>query len=363
MRREGSQMKSKVEKTVSFIAQYVEAEFVGDAERAIRGVAPFERSGPDDVTLAGEPKYLKNLSSTAAGAAIVPGSFKDCEKYAAEGLCLIKTKNPRAAWAKIMRLFFPPLHPRWEPNRPAYAGKNFNCGKDCGIGPFVVVGDNVTIGDRAAIYPHVYIGDGCVLGDDVVVYPNVTIGWGTKIGNRCIVHAGTVIGSDGFGFAPDGEKWEKIPQIGVVQIDDDVEIGALNAIDRATFGITHVGAGVKTDNQVQIAHNVTIGENSILVAQTGLAGSTKIGRHVIMAARSGTAQHVSVGDGAIVGPTAGVAKDVPEKAVVSGAPAIDHRHWLRVQNVVPELPELKKKIAKLEKLVEKLSASRDAEND
>ncbi len=356
-------MKTKIEKTVSDIARYVGAEYVGNAERTIAGVAPFERSGPGDVTLAGEPRYLKNLSSTGAGAVIVPETFTDCEKHAAEGLCLIRAKNPRAAWAKIMGLFYPTVHPEWGIGRSVDTGENFACGKDTRIGPFAVIGDNVAIGDRTVIYPHVFIGNDCVLGNDVVVYPNVTIGWGTRIGDRCIVHSGTVIGSDGFGFAPDGEKWEKIPQVGVVRIDDDVEIGALNSIDRATFGTTHIGSGVKTDDHVHIAHNVTVGENSIFVAQTGIAGSTNIGRHVIMAARSGAAQHLNIGDGAIIGPLGVAAKDVPEKAVLSGAPAIDHRLWMRVQNVLPELPELKKKIGKLEKLLEKLSASNDAERD
>lgn len=356
-------MKSRIEKSVSAIAEYVDAGFIGDAEKTISGVAPFDQAGPGDITLAGEPRYLKILSSTGAGAVIVPESFEDCEKYAAGGLSMILAENPRAAWAKIMGLFYPPVHPEWGISRLAHTGENFTCGKDSHIGPFVAIGHNVIIGDRTVIYPHVCIGDDSVLGNDVVVYSNVAIGWGTKIGNRCIVHPGTVIGSDGFGFAPDGEKWEKIPQVGVVRIDDDVEIGALNSIDRATFGTTHIGAGVKTDNQVHLAHNVSVGENSILVAQTGVAGSTRIGKHVIMAARSGAAQHVSIGDGAIVGPTAAVAKDVPEKAVVSGAPAIAHRQWLRVQNVIPELPELKKKIGRLEKLVEKLSVSKDADQD
>ncbi len=350
-------MNAMTNRKVSALAQEAGAQFVGDPEKAVAGAAPFESAGPEDITLAESPKYLKELDKTGAGAVIVPESFKDFEKYAgAERPCLLRAKNPRAVWARIMQVLYPTRHPTWGANDSMiHTGKNFRCGKDPNIGPYCVIGDDVTIGDRAVIYPLVSIGDGCVLGDDVVVYPNVTIGWGTRIGNRSVIHAGTVIGKDGFGFAPDGEKWEKIPQTGIVQIDDDVEIGALNTIDRATFGKTRIGSGVKTDNQVQIAHNVTVGENSLLVAKVGVAGSTRIGKNVIMAARSGASQHVVIGDGAVIGPTAGVAKDVPAGAVLSGAPAYDHRRWLRVQRIIPELPELKKKIDQLEKMLEKMS--------
>jgi UDP-3-O-[3-hydroxymyristoyl] glucosamine N-acyltransferase len=354
-------MKSRIEKSIAAIAQHAGATFVGDPEKIIAGVAPFDRSGPRDVTLAGEPRYLKNLGQTGAGAAIVPESFQDCEKYAAKGLCMIRAKNPRAAWAKIIQLFYPTSHPDWGVSPAANTGRDFRCGKNPSIGPFCVIGDDVTIGDRAVVYPFVYIGDGALLGDDVVIYSNVSIGWGTRIGNRCIVHPGTVIGSDGFGFAPDGERWEKIPQKGIVQIDDDVEIGALNSIDRATFGKTRIGSGVKTDNQVHLAHNVTVGQNSLMVAQVGVAGSATIGKNVILAGRAGVAQHVTIGDGAIMGPTSATSKDIAPKAVVSGAPAIDHRKWLRVQAVVPELPDLKKRIAELEKRLEQLTGAKETE--
>lgn len=356
-------MKSKLKISTGQIAKHLGVDLLGDHEKIIMGVAPFENSTPNDITLAGDAHFLKKLQNCRAGAIIVPESLKSLEDLVALGFSVFPVSNPRAAWALLMQLFYPPSHPQWEMSHSAISGKNFICGKDPNIGPFVVIGDNVTIGNRAVIYPHVYIGEGAVIGDDVTIYANVTIGDGTIIGNRVIIQPGAVIGSDGFGFAPDKEKWKKIPQLGIVQIGDDVEIGASNTIDRATFGKTLIGSGVKTDNQVHIAHNVTVGDNSVLVAQVGISGSVKIGKHVILAGQAGVAEHLTIGDGAIIGPSSGVAKDVPDKAVYSGAPAQPHRHWLRVQNVVGSLPELKKRILKLESLIAKMTGSEESPKD
>ncbi len=356
-------MKSTIRKSTAQIAQHIGCDLLGDTEKIISGVAPFENSTPNDITFASDADYLKKLDKTQAGAIIVPESFKGAEDIVAKGVSLFSAKNPRLAWARVMQLFYPPSHPQWAMSSSTITGKNFVCGKNSNIGPFVVIGDDVTIGDRVVIYPHVYIGKGAVLGDDVTIYANVTIGNGTIIGNRVIIQPGAVLGSDGFGFAPDGEKWEKIPQVGIVQIGDDVEIGASNTIDRATFGKTRIGSGVKTDNQVHIAHNVTVGENSVLVAQVGISGSVNIGRHAILAGQAGVAEHLTIGDGAIIGPASGVAKNVPDHAVYSGAPAQPHRHWLRVQNVVASLPELKKRILKLESLITEMTDSQKSLKD
>lgn len=199
------------------------------------------------------------------------------------------------------------------------------------------------------IHPHVVFGEGVCIGDDVEVFPNVTILKGCVVGNRVIIHPGSVIGSDGFGFVPDGEQHYKIPQLGIVVIDDDVEIGACNTIDRATFGKTWIKQGVKTDNHIHIAHNVVIGENTLIVAQVGIAGSTTIGKNVILAGQAGIGGHLSIGDRVTVGPQAGVTRSVSEGQVVSGTPEMPHRLWLRVSQIIPRLPELKKKVAVLEK--------------
>jgi UDP-3-O-[3-hydroxymyristoyl] glucosamine N-acyltransferase len=198
------------------------------------------------------------------------------------------------------------------------------------------------------------------MGDGVVIYPNVTIQARCVVGNRVIIHAGTVIGSDGFGFVPDGKCYHKIPHTGIVQIDDDVEIGANNTIDRGTFGKTHIGRGVKTDNLVHIAHNVRVGENTVLVAQVGIAGSVTIGKNATLAGQVGVAGHLTIGDGAIIGPQTGVGKPVPNGQIVSsGIPEMPHRMWLRVQRMIPKLPELGKRLAGLEKKFKRLEEKMD----
>jgi UDP-3-O-[3-hydroxymyristoyl] glucosamine N-acyltransferase len=222
------------------------------------------------------------------------------------------------------------------------------------MAPFVAIQDNVTLGNRVRLHPNVVIGDDVTIGDDVQIYPNVTVLDRCRIGSRVTIQAGTVIGSDGFGFAPDGKVYHKILQTGIVQIDDDVEIGAGNTIDRATFGRTWIQKGVKTDNLVHIAHNVTVGENTVLVAQVGISGSVKIGKHVVLAGQAAVAGHLEIGDDVIVGGRGGVSKSIPSGQIVSGAPHMPHRVWLKVQRIIPRLPELKKKIEDLEKRLKKI---------
>jgi UDP-3-O-[3-hydroxymyristoyl] glucosamine N-acyltransferase len=252
-----------------------------------------------------------------------------------------------------MAFFHPPptapsgIHPQ------AVIGNNFNCGQDATIGPCAVIGNNVSVGDRIRLYAGVVIGDGVTLGDDVTIYPNVTILQRCQIGNRVIIHSGTVIGSDGFGFAPDGERYHKIPHTGIVQIDDDVEIGASNTIDRATFGKTWIGKGVKTDNLVHLAHNVSIGANTVIVAQVGISGSVTIGKNAIVAGQAGIAGHLTIGDGAIIGPRSGIVKDVPAGQTLIGAPGMPPKLFYRIQRIISRLPDLKKRLETLEKKMHK----------
>ncbi len=316
----------------------------GDPEKRITGVAPFELAGDSDITLAATPKFLKKIEDTKAGVIIVPEDFKG-----KEGMNTIGVKNPPVAFAKVIEIFNPPSPVERFISPSAITGENFKCGHIVSIAHMVSIGNNVSIGERVRIHPGVIIEDHVRIGDDVEIFPNVTIRAGTRIGSRVIINSGTVIGSDGFGFAPDGIKYCKIPHTGIVQIDDDVEIGALNAIDRATFGKTWIKKGVKTDNLVHIAHNVTIGENSIIVAQVGISGSTQLGKHVVLAGQAGISGHLKIGDNVTVGPQAGVGKSIPDGEIVSGSPEIPHRLWLRVQRTIPQLPDLKKRIAKLEK--------------
>ncbi len=350
-----------MEITLKEIARMVEGDVVGDPNAAIRGVAPFETARPDDITYAAQPKFLKSLSTTAAGAVIVPAAFK-----AGAGLperSLVRAGYPQAAFARVAARFHPSHRPAYlgtagttgdNVSPSAHIGRNFSAGDNVAIAPFAVIGDNVSVGRNATIHPHAVIGDDVVMGDDVAVGPGVYIGERCRIGNRVTLQPGSVIGSDGFGWAPEGNTYCKIPHTGIVRIEDDVEIGAGNAIDRGTFGETVIGRGVKTDNLVHVAHNVTVGEDTLLVAQVGIAGSTAIGRHSILAGQVGVSGHLTIGDNVTIGPQAGIGKSIADGEVVSGAPGIPHRIWLRVQRIIPMLPEIKKAIDAMEKRLKRI---------
>ena len=308
-----------------------------------------KHAGSRDVTVAGNAKFIKKIDGCNAAAIIVPPNIQ------AAGRNLIQVQNPMVAFAKVLQFFHPPVQPPPGIHPRAEIGRDFKHGRGVSIGPMAVIGDRVCLGQRVWLHPGVVIGDDVVIGSDVVIYPNVTIRDGTVIGSRVTIHSGTVIGSDGFGYAPDGTSYHKLPHLGIVQIDDDVEIGANNAIDRGTFGKTHIGRGVKTDNLVHVAHNVTIGDNTVLVAQVGISGSVTVGKNAILAGQAGIAGHLTIGDHATVGPQTGVGKSVPAGEIVSGGiPEMPHRLWLRVVRTFPKLPEINKRLSGLEKLVKHL---------
>jgi UDP-3-O-[3-hydroxymyristoyl] glucosamine N-acyltransferase len=332
-----------MKRSLAQIAIAVDGILVGDGDRVIGGVAPFDRAGPTEITLAENKGFLRRLDETGAAAVIVPAGFTCPDKP------VIQVDHPRLVFARVMEIFHPVQHPPAGISEMASVAPDLVCGDSVFVAPFVAIGREVTMGDRTVLHSGAVIGDGVTLGDDVVIHPNVSVLDGCRIGSRVTIHAGTVIGSDGFGFVPDGREYRKIPQTGIVQIDDDVEIGAGCTIDRATFGKTWIQRGVKMDNLIQVAHNVTVGKNSILVAQVGIAGSTAIGEHVVLAGQAGISGHLTIGDDATVGPRAGVAREVPKGAVVSGVPAFDHRLWLRVQRMVPKLPEMGRRLSALEK--------------
>lgn len=340
-------------RSLAELAEMVGGDLSGDPDKIITSAASFERAAPGQITFAGQPKFLKLLEETGAGAILVPLGVT-CENRN-----LIRVKNPQIAFAKVLSLFHPPSRLPSGVHPAALVGDGFSCGEDLAVGPLAVIQHHVTVGNRVQIHPGVVIGDHVTIGDDVVIYPNVTILERCTIGNRVILHAGTVIGSDGYSFASDGNRHYKIPQLGIVQIDDDVEIGACNTIDRAAFEKTWVQAGVKTDNLVHIAHNVVIGENSLLLGQVGIAGSTTIGKSVILAGQAGIGGHITIGDRAIIGGKAGIAQSVPNGEVLSGFPGLPHKLWLRVQRVVGKLPELFKQVSALEKRVEDMEKKSD----
>ncbi|SHI61885.1 UDP-3-O-[3-hydroxymyristoyl] glucosamine N-acyltransferase [Desulfatibacillum alkenivorans DSM 16219] len=334
--------------TLDYLAEYLGGAVQGDPALEISGVMPFEEAGPQHITCAANAKYFKRLAETRAGAVIVAANAPDADRN------LIRVQNPYACFARAIALYNPPPKPAPGVHPGVHVGENFSSGENFSAAPGVVIGSGVAVGSNVILMPNVVLGDGVKIGDDVTLYPNVTILDNCQVGDRTIIHAGTVIGADGYGFAPDGGRYEKIPQIGNVRIGDDVEIGANNTIDRATFGSTYIGNGVKTDNLVHVGHNVQVGDDTLLVAQAGISGSSKLGRRVVIAGQAGISDHVTIGDDTVIGPQAGIAKDLEGGQFISGSPGIPHRLWLRVQRIIPQLPELAKEIRNLAKRIKHL---------
>lgn len=296
-------------------------------------------------------KKAKGLSSTKAAACIVPINLEESV------LPQIRVHNPEYAAAVIHNHFLAEPFEAQGIHPLAHVGSDCQISSEITLGQFVSIGDRVRIGPRVTIHPGVVIGSECVIDEDTTVYPNVTIAKGSVIGKRVIVHTGVSIGTDGFGFATDpatGTHLKK-PQVGNVQIDDDVDIGANSCIDRAAFGTTRIRSGVKIDNLVMIAHNVDIGENSILVSMVGIAGSTTLGRNVVLGAKAGVAGHLHLGDRVMVAAKSGVHTNLKEGAVVGGSPAFDVRKWGKATAVFARLPDMHKEIRRLRKEIDRLN--------
>lgn len=336
--------------TLKEIAEFIGGEVVGEPGTVISGICGIKEAQPGEITFLANPKYLSYIEKTHASAIITSFDIKTAAKP------IIRTANPSLAFTRTISLFVLDTvrHPKGI-HPTAILGKDVRLGKDVAIGPYAVIEDNVSIGDNTIIYAGCYVGRLCRIGSDSLIYPNVSIRESVSIGSRVIIHSGTVIGSDGFGFLPIDGMQRKIPQLGTVEIADDVELGANVAIDRARFDKTIIGKGTKIDNLVHIAHNVVIGENSIIVAQAGISGSTTIGRGVTLAGQVGLVGHITIGDGATVAAQAGVTKSVPANTIVSGYPAKPHAVAKRINACVQNLPrlyelvnELKKKIQVLE---------------
>jgi len=332
-----------MKKKLRELAEWVDGTVVGDGEIEIFGVSGIDEAQAGEITFVANPKYLRKLSETHASAVIVSKEATRGEKP------LLSVANPYLAFAKILTLFSQkPYQPKGIDSN-AWISPTARLGKDLTLYPFVYIGDRCSIGDRVTLYPGVYIGEDSFIGEDSILYPNVSIYSGTVIGKQVILHSGVVVGSDGFAYVKEGKKNVKIPQIGKVEIEDDVEIGSNTTIDRATFGKTIIRRGVKIDNLVQVAHNVTIGEDSIIVAQVGISGSTKIGSNVTLAGQVGVVGHIEIGDNVMVGAQSGVANDLPANQGYTGSPALPHREFLRVITLFPKLPEMRKSLIEIEK--------------
>jgi UDP-3-O-[3-hydroxymyristoyl] glucosamine N-acyltransferase len=328
------------------LAKLLDGQVVGDGDLEITGVAGIKEARCGDITFLANPRYETYIRSTKASAVIVDCNHRSVDKP------LIENSNPYYAFLKAVKIFHGERNDVTKGiHSTCVLGKRVQLGADVSLGPYVVVRDDVVIGDNAVVKAGSYIGARCRLGREVLIYPNVTVREDCILGARVIVHSGTVIGSDGFGYAKDGDAYHKIPQVGNVAIEDDVEIGSNVAIDRATIGTTLIKKGVKIDNLVQIAHNVQIGENSVIIAQVGISGSTDIGSNVVLAGQAGLLGHIKIGDNARVGSQAGVTKSVPANTSVSGYPAQPHSLSKRLHASLQRLPDLIKRVRSLEKKI------------
>ncbi len=339
-----------MKKTVYEIAKLVEGEVLGDGNVFITGVCGIKEAKEGDLTFVANSKYISLIDTTRASSIITSRDIRTNTNKP-----IIKTDNPSLAFARMVSLLAPNEDRRPEGiHETAIIGKNVELGKNVAIQAYVVIEDYSSIGDNTVLYTGVYVGHHTNIGENCLVYPHVAIRERVEIGDRVIIHSGSVIGSDGFGFATVKGVHHKIPQIGTVVIEDDVEIGSNVTIDRARFGKTHVGRGTKIDNLVQIAHNVVIGENSIIVAQTGISGSTTIGKGVILAGQSGVVGHVSIGDNTVVAGKSGITKSIPPNSCVSGYPAKPHHEAKRLHGFVQRLPKLSKLVEELKARIEQL---------
>ena len=335
-------------KTLSELAHLVEGEVLGDERVEIKGVAPIEEAGAGEITFIAHPRYYSFLTDCKASAIIVGSSA--ALSAVAGGPSYLRVARPYVAFARILQEFRVPEEHDGKISPQATVHSSARLARNVTVFPQVYIGKEVSVGEGCVLYPGVFLGDYTVLGKNCVLHPKVTVADRCQVGNRVILHAGVVIGSDGFGYVEEGGQRIKIPQVGIVEIEDDVEIGANAAVDRATLGRTVIRRGTKIDNLVHIAHNVTVGEHSLIIAQAGIAGSTKIGKGVILAGQVGVVNHVEIGDGAIIGPQSGVAQSVPAHAVLSsGLPASPHKQWLKVVMTLPRLPELLRKVKALER--------------
>ena len=336
--------------TLAQIHHLVGGTLHGDGTCVLSSLSSLNDATPQSLAFIANDQAAKLPGGIKAGALLVHRHFPDL------AIPQVVVPNPLLAFAQVAQTFFVRSPAPRGIATEITKGAGVVIGNDPSIWPFVTLGDRVTIGSRVTLYPGVYIGADSTVGDDSVLYPNVVVREGCSLGARVIVHSGTVIGADGFGYVQHQGRHHKIPQLGGVTIEDDVELGANVTIDRATLGRTIIKQGTKIDNLVQIAHNVTVGEHDIIVAQVGVAGSTTIGHHVMIGGQAGLADHLTIGDQVMIAARAGVNRSIEPNQIVSGAPIMPHETWMKAQAVIPRLPELRQLVRELVHRIERLEA-------
>jgi UDP-3-O-[3-hydroxymyristoyl] glucosamine N-acyltransferase len=331
------------------IADMLGCRLTGDGELEIHGVAGMEVAGPGELTFLANPKYAPKVKHTKAGAILVAEALKGLDIA-----CLV-SENPYLDFARALALFYQPPRPAPGVHPLAYIAPSATLGENCSIGPFAVVGERVRIGRNAVLHPHVVVYEGVEIGDDFLAHSHATVREFCRIGNRVTLQNGVVVGGDGFGFArrADGTQC-KIVQSGVTILEDDVEVQSLTSIDRATVGETRVKRGAKIDSLVQVGHACTVGEDNIICAQTGLAGSTVLERNVVLAGQVGSSGHLTVHEDAVVYAQSGIGGDVAKGARISGSPAFAANEWLRAITVYQKLPDLIRTVRELKRKVDEL---------
>lgn len=343
-----------MEITAGIIAELIQGKVEGDASVSVTSVGKIESAVQGDITFLANPKYLNFIYDTSASVVIVSNDLQLEKPVSAT---IIRHPMPYYGFCMVLDKYFNPHQQRSGIHPTAIISESASIGKDVYIGPYVVIEDNAVVGDKSQLYPHVFIGQNARVGHNTLMYAGVKLYAGCLLGSNCIIHAGTVIGSDGFGFAPtpDG-TYAKIPQIGNVVVEDNVETGANCCLDRATMGSTIIRKGVKMDNMVQIAHNAEIGENTVIAGLSGVAGSTKVGRNCVIGAQVGIVGHITIADGTQIGGQSGIPKSIKEPGgQYIGSPAMPVKEAFKSQVLQRNLPQLEMRIRELEKLVKELN--------
>lgn len=333
------------------IAEYIQGTIIGNENATVHTFAKIEEGIPGAISFLSNPKYTHYIYDTQSSIVLVNKDFIPEKEIKAT---LIKVDNAYESLAKLLNLYEMSKPKKTGIDPLAYIAPTAKIGKDVYIAPFACVGDGAEIGDNTSLHPHATVGNGAKIGSNCILYPNVTVYHDCRVGNNCILHAGSVVGADGFGFAPSPEGYEKIPQIGIVILEDNVEIGANTCIDRATMGATIIRKGVKLDNLIQIAHNVEVGSHTVMASQVGIAGSTKVGEWCMFGGQVGLAGHIKVGDKVNCGAQSGIANNTKSGSTIMGSPAFEVKSFMRSSAAFKKLPEMYLELNTLKKELEEL---------